>query len=108
LVVDFFASLGDSGDACGGWLAGLVGEQNLVNNYFGLDGDVGLLFPFGDEVRCCTADALVHCARHIATAMRCLASGEHVGVVRKTEIHHALLDALRDGSEVMGLDVERP
>jgi hypothetical protein len=82
LIVDLLPSLGDGGDARCSWLTGLVGEQNLVNDYFGLDGNVGLLFLFGDEVCCCTADTLVHCARHITTAMRRLASGEHVRMIR--------------------------
>jgi hypothetical protein len=39
--------------------------------------------------------------------MRRLASGEHVWVVRKAMVDHGLLNAFRDGSEVMGFCVQR-
>lgn len=53
-------------------------NQDLVDCAAGEDGDIPALEPIRDEIRTRGAQPLVHCARHMATAMRCVARREHI------------------------------
>ena len=106
LVLNLLASFGDGGYACCTRLARVAREEDLVDNHFGLDGDVRSLIALSDEVCRRTSNSLVYRAWDITTSMRCFSGREHIGMVRKSSIDHAFLDAFRDGRKVVWLDVQ--